>query len=317
MLHNGTINVLDNIGKGTVFIITIPINHAEETGENHEMTESVKDEMTEGNDPEATVTTQPENDKPTILIVDDNDDFRLFMKDCLKNDFNVHDADNGTKAWEIIPELQPAIIISDVMMPGMDGNELCHLVKNDIRTSHILVILLTAKAAKEHELKGLESGADDYITKPFNLDILNRRIRNLLQKKLNSQKKSLDISPSKIDITPLDEKLMKKAIKYVEDNLSRSDLSVEELSSELGMSRVHLYKKMLSITGKTPIEFIRIIRLKRAAQLLAESQLSVSEITYQTGFNNLGLFRKYFKNEYGILPSEYQLKHGAKYDHNI
>lgn len=199
----------------------------------------------------------------------------------------------------------------------MDGNELCRMIKTDIRTSHILVILLTARAAKEHELKGLESGADDYITKPFNLSILTHRIKNLLQHRRDQHKQPMEISPSKINVTPLDEKLMQKAIRYVEDNLSRSDLSVEELSSELGMSRVHLYKKMVSITGKTPIEFIRIIRLKRAAQLLAESQLSIAEITYQTGFNNLNLFRKYFKNEFGLLPSEYQSKHGKKYNESI
>lgn len=123
----------------------------------------------------------------------------------------------------------------------------------------------------------------------------------------------MEVSPSKIDITSLDEKLITKAIRYVEENLNRSDLSVEELSSELGMSRVHLYKKMLSITGKTPIEFIRILRLKRAAQLLRESQLSIAEVTYQTGFNNLNLFRKYFKAEFGMLPSEYQAKHNGHY----
>lgn len=199
------------------------------------------------------------------------------------------------------------------MMPVMDGNELCRRVKNDIRTSHILIILLTARAAKEHELAGLENGADDYIIKPFNLNILTQRIKNLLHHRRNT----VDISPSRINITPLDEKLMQKAIRYVEANIDRSDLSVEELSGELGMSRVHLYKKMVSISGKTPIEFIRIIRLKRAAQLLAESQLSIAEVTYQTGFNNLSLFRKYFKNEFGVLPSEYQSKHGKKYNESI
>ena len=182
------------------------------------------------------------------------------------------------------------------MMPEMDGNELCSLVKNDIRTSHILVILLTARAAKEHELKGLESGADDYITKPFNLDIFTRRIKNLLQHRRDSHKEPMEISPSKINITPLDQKLMQKAIRYVEENLSSSELSVEELSSELGMSRVHLYKKMVSITGKTPIEFIRIIRLKRAAQLITESQLSIAEITYQTGLQLSNRNRRKFNN---------------------
>lgn len=322
-LHNGSVSVCDNVGKGSVFIVAIPVVKGEASV-------AAEDEVSQG---KAAVDINPEREtveeeertsvenrddkRPVVLIVDDNDDFRSFMKDCLKNDYVVHEARDGAEAWSVIPELQPDIIISDVMMPEMDGNELCRLVKNDIRTSHILVILLTARAAKEHELKGFESGADDYITKPFNLDIFTYRIKNLLQHRRDSHKQPMEIAPSKINITPLDQKLMQKAIRYVEDNLSRSELSVEELSGELGMSRVHLYKKMVSITGKTPIEFIRIIRLKRAAQLLTESQMSIAEVTYQTGFNNLTLFRKYFKNEFGILPSEYQAKHGRKYNESI
>ena len=318
-LHEGTIYVCDNIGKGAVFIINIPIKKVDDAAEVEKKDIPREEPNVEISDDKTVLTTEvaEDNKRPVVLIVDDNDDFRKFMRDCLKNDYVVHEADNGKKAWDIIPELQPDIIVSDVMMPEMDGNELCSLVKNDIRTSHILVILLTARAAKEHELKGLESGADDYITKPFNLDIFTRRIKNLLQHRRDSHKEPMEISPSKINITPLDQKLMQKAIRYVEENLSSSELSVEELSSELGMSRVHLYKKMVSITGKTPIEFIRIIRLKRAAQLITESQLSIAEITYQTGFNNLNLFRKYFKNEFGILPSEYQAKYGKKYNESI
>lgn len=309
-LHGGAVSVRDNIGKGSVFIVEIPLVRVEETPvEQQSPAETVSE--TEDNDKNV------ENSRPVVLIVDDNDEFRRFMKDCLKKDYIVHEAEDGLKAWKIIPELQPDIVVSDVMMPNIDGNELCHKVKNDIRTSHILMILLTARAAKEHELAGLENGADDYITKPFNLSIFTRRIKNLLQRRHESHSQPMEIEPSKVNITPLDQKLMQKAVNYVEENIDRSELSVEELSSELGMSRVHLYKKMVSITGKTPKEFIRIIRLKRAAQLLAESQLSIAEITYQTGFNNLSLFRKYFKNEFGLLPSEYQAKHGRKYNESI
>ena len=177
----------------------------------------------------------------------------------------------------------------------------CKLIKNNQPTAHIPVILLTARQAVESKVEGLEIGADDYVTKPFNMTVLTLRIRKLIE--LSHYKQ---ISHS--TITSLDEKLVEKAIKYVEDNISRSELSVEELSSELGMSRVHLYKKLLQITGKTPIEFIRTIRLKRAAQLLRESQLYVSEIAYEVGFNNPKYFSKYFKDEFGVLPSAYQLK---------
>lgn len=290
-LHNGTIKILDNVGNGTVFIIHIPVKHGinNTEGLNNVIKPAVA--VMDRHDEISTPNRKFGKDRPVILIVDDNDDFRTFMKDCLSTEYNVHDACDGAKAWDIIPELQPDIIVSDVMMPEIDGNELCRMVKNDIRTSHILVILLTARAAKEHEKKGLEVGADDYIAKPFNLSILILRIKNLLQHRRDSHNMPMEVSPSKINITPLDEKLINKAILYVEKNLNRSDLSVEELSNELGMSRVHLYKKLLSITGKTPIEFIRILRLKRAAQLLRESQMSISEIAYQTGFNSLDILR--------------------------
>lgn len=316
-LHNGTIKVLDNMGKGSVFIITLPVVRVQNAPELEIKPIPEDVEPAAGiplsDDIQDNDTKNEVNGLPVILIVDDNEDFRLFMRDSLASDYTVEVAADGVKAWEIIPELQPDIIVSDVMMPEMDGNELCRLVKSDIRTSHIPLILLTARSAKEQKLEGLESGADDYITKPFDFDILSLRIKRLLELRLKRQENfspQMEIAPSEITITSLDEKLINKAIKYVEDNISRSELSVEELSSVLNMSRVHLYKKMLSITGKTPIEFIRIIRLKRAAQYLRESQQSISEIAYQTGFSNPKYFRKYFKEEFGILPSEYQEREG-------
>ena len=232
------------------------------------------------------------------------------MQHSLELQYNVEIASNGEEAWEMIQQKHPDLIISDVMMPVMDGIELCKLIKNNQPTAHIPVILLTARQAVESKVEGLEIGADDYVTKPFNMTVLTLRIRKLIELSHYKQisHSTIDPTPSNIVITSLDEKLVEKAIKYVEDNISRSELSVEELSSELGMSRVHLYKKLLQITGKTPIEFIRTIRLKRAAQLLRESQLYVSEIAYEVGFNNPKYFSKYFKDEFGVLPSAYQLK---------
>ena len=317
-LHNGDIEVLDNIGHGSVFIVTLPvvrvqteqsvqadhiINDTNETIPSEDITELSESEEEAEN----------ANVSPVILIVDDSDDFRLFMKDSLKNDYQIKEASDGAKAWELIPTLQPDIIVSDVMMPDIDGIELCKLVKNDIRTSHIPLILLTARSAEEQKLEGLESGADDYITKPFNFEILALRIKKLLQLRQKRQENfsgKMEVNPSEITITSLDEKLIQKAIQYVEGNISRCELSVEELSRELGMSRVHLYKKLLSITGKSPIEFIRVIRLKRAAQLLRQSQQNISEVAYQVGFNNPKYFSKYFKEEFGVLPSTYQEKKG-------
>lgn len=318
-LHNGTITVHDNVGKGSVFIITLPIVRAQVTQElkdkpvQQEEMQLPADMLLPDDNFKGNEGGDKEKELPLILIVDDNEDFRVFMRDSLASEYRVAVAADGAKAWAMIPELQPDIIVSDVMMPEMDGNELSRLVKTDIRTSHIPLILLTARSAKEQKMEGLESGADDYITKPFDFDILSLRIKKLLklrQKRQENFNPQMEIAPSEITITSLDEKLIKKAIQYVEENISRSELSVEELSGELNMSRVHLYKKILSITGKTPIEFIRIIRLKRAAQYLRESQQTVSEIAFQTGFSNPKFFRKYFKEEFGVLPSEYQEREG-------
>ena len=232
------------------------------------------------------------------------------MYDSLSVFYRVKIATNGREAWEMIPDIEPELIISDVMMPEMDGNELCRLIKANKQTTHIPVVLLTARQSSEYKLESLTIGADDYITKPFNMDILLLRIKKHIELRSSRNSGRINPEPSEIRITSLDEKLIDNAIRYVENNISRSDFSVEELSRELGMSRVHLYKKLLAITNKTPIEFIRIIRLKRAAQLLRESQQNVSEIAYQVGFNNPKYLSKYFKEEFGVLPSTYQEKEG-------
>ena len=311
-LHEGEVKVFDNIGTGSVFVIQFPVKHVEtqvqlpdETGipvgdeEDKEMKEEAREETERKN-------------FPLLLIVDDNEDFRIFMRYSLELQYRVKLAVNGKEAWEMMQEELPDLVISDVMMPQMDGNELCRLIKQDKRTAHIPVILLTARQNTEAKLEGLQTGADDYVTKPFNMTILVLRIRKLIELSRYHRvtQGMIDPAPSEIVITSLDEKLIEKAIKYVEDNMSRTELSVEELSRELGMSRVHLYKKLLQITGKTPIEFIRVIRLKRAAQLLRESQLHVSEVAFEVGFNNPKYFSRYFKDEFGVLPSVYQEKEG-------
>ena len=310
-LHGGEIRVEDNQqGKGSVFIVSLPLTK-EQTVETDEATNTAFNYTTEPVDSETigeTIPVQGE-EAPLLMLVEDNHDFRNFMKECLQGLYRIIEAENGQEAWKIIPEMQPDIIISDVMMPEIDGCQLCSTVKNDMRTSHIPVILLTARTAEEHKIEGLETGADDYITKPFNLDILLLRISKLIEirkKRQDSFSKQIEPQPSDITITSLDEKLIARAIEYVEKNIDRSELSVEELSQELGMSRVHLYKKLTALTGRAPLEFIRVIRLKRAAQLLRESQLNISEIAYSVGFNNPKYFSRYFKEEFNVLPSDYK-----------
>ena len=322
-LHEGTVRVVDNVGSGSVFLVELPVKHvnvnppkpaplAEEVEEHEELLPGMEEEPLPDDLPDdMEEDNEDEKEKPLALVVDDNEDLVAFMKDSLSLYFRIQSASNGREAWQKIPELMPDIIVSDVMMPEMDGNELCRWVKTDKRTSDIPMILLTARQAVEDKVEGLTIGADDYVTKPFNVEILILRMRKLIDLSKKRKAKSLiDPEPSEIAITSLDEKLVENAIKYVEANIGRCDLSVEELSRGLGMSRVHLYKKLLQITGKTPIEFIRVIRLKRAAQMLRESQQNVSEIAYQLGFNNPKYFSKYFKDEFGVLPSVYQEREG-------
>ncbi|MCQ2226279.1 MAG: response regulator [Bacteroidales bacterium] len=292
-MHKGSICVYDNIGGGTVFEIILPIHQLE------------SENLAEVLEEEAEIA----SGKSKIVIVDDNADFRTLLNDTLSDSFEIIQAKNGQEALELIRKVIPELIISDVMMPVMDGNELCKAVKTDITTSHIPVILLTAKTAEEHKIEGLMSGADDYIEKPFNPQILKLRIEKLTnqtKKRQETFKSQIEPEPSQITITPIDEKLIQRAIKYVEDNIENPNLSVEELSRSLGMSRVHFYKKTMSITGRSPIEFIRVIRIKRAAQMLRDKQLNVADVAYAVGFNNPKYFSRYFRDEFGVLPSVYQ-----------
>ncbi len=313
-LHNGTIVVNSEPGKGSEFIVSLPVLHCKNVPSEVRELENKKEE-----DHIETKIAQDQDsslynscNSYTVLLAEDNPDFREFMKDSLNGEYRIVEASDGQAALDLIYKTQPDIIISDVMMPEMDGLELCKKLRNDIRISHIPIILLTARTADEDKIKGLEIGADDYITKPFNMDLLLLRIHKLIEKRVTMQKqfqKNMEVNPSEIQITSMDERLINKAISLVEKNMSKDKFSVEELSQKLGMSRVYLYKKLLAITGKTPVEFIRIIRLKRAAQLLRESQLNVAEIAYEVGFNSPRYFSKYFKQEFGVLPSEYAKKH--------
>jgi len=198
--------------------------------------------------------------------------------------------------------------VSDIMMPLMDGIELARKIKTETLTAHIPVILLTAMGSEEKQLEGLKVGVNDYITKPFTFEILASRIRNLLaQQELLQHRfhKQIEVNPGEVTITPVDEKFLKQALEAVEKNMDNPEFSVEDFSSEMFMNRVTLYRKILSITGKTPIEFIRSMRLKRAAQLLKKSGMSIAEIAYEVGFNNPKNFAKLFKEEFNVLPSQY------------
>ena len=300
-MHQGTVCVKDNQPCGSVFLITLPLHQNSSTAVNGEETQI----------PE----TKEEPHPFTILLVDDNYDFLKFLSESLAKKYHVLKATNGKQALNVLEKEDIDLVVSDIMMPEMDGLELCTTIKNDIRYSHIPIILLTAKASEEHQLEGLSVGADDYITKPFNMEVLKLRINKIIEMNVKRQEifnQEIKIEPSRITITPLDQQLVEKAIQIVEGNISETEFSVEELASNLNISRSYFYKKMIKITGKKPIEFIRTIRMKRAQQLLAESQMQISEIAYTLGYNSPKVFSKHFKEEFDISPSEFIRQHSKK-----
>lgn len=253
----------------------------------------------------------PVEDQKTILIVEDHNVLRNFMKNLLQKEYNILEAKNGKIALNMAIDNNPDLIISDVIMPEMVGTELCARIKKDITTSHIPVILLTSRTDLIYKFEGLESGADDYISKPFNLVEFKLRIKNILEStdRMKAKfSKETTLRPSEIVISSLDEELFKKAFKIVEDNISNEQLDIPFFCSQLGVSRTMLFSKIKAWTNFTPNEFIHEIRLKRAAQLLEQNKINVSQISYKVGFNNPKYFSKCFQKKFGDTPTQYAEK---------
>ena len=316
-MHDGKIVLNSTVGKGSCFDVYIPLKNRFEIQEQPVNLAAYKTDLSKNiHEPENEIS--PENKvegKFKLLLVEDNPDIRFYLKDNFKSDYAVLEASNGQEAWDIVLKDMPDLVVTDIMMPVMDGMELCSKIKSDNRTSHVPVIMLTARTADQHMYEGLETGADAYITKPFNFEILELRIKNLIEQRNKLRRlyqKNFDLQPTEIAITSLDDKFLRKIKQITEDNMDDPNFSVEKLSSEFGISRAHLYNKLVALTGKTPIEFIRILRIRRSAQLLEKSQLTVMEIAYKVGFNDPRYFTKHFKSEYNMTPSQYAKMHSSE-----
>jgi signal transduction histidine kinase/DNA-binding response OmpR family regulator len=323
-LCHGEISVSSAPSKSTTFVVTLPT--AKECFKEDEIvdtpqTSSLTKERLEGvSESIPTLTTDHRElgiehrassiQKPasSILIVEDNPDVTSYIRSFLDHDYQISTAENGKEGLKKALDKYPDLIISDVMMPEMDGFEFCQKVKIDERISHIPVILLTAKADLDSKITGLEFGADDYVTKPFEARELKIRSKNLIEqrRKLREKFSSLiDLNPKDIAASSMDEQLLQRLLAVFEDQIEEADFSIEQLAQEIGMSRRHLNRKIKAITNLSTTDFIRTLRLQKAARLLKSASGTVAEIAYKVGFNNLSYFSKSFRKHFGQLPSDF------------
>lgn len=299
-LHKGEIKVRSEKGKGTALILSFNKERYEFKNENI-------DDFVNYSLPKNIKVLNTPKDK-TVLIVDDNDDFRYYLVTSLKNDYNVVDAVNGEDAIAKIKIFHPDIIISDIMMPVMDGLELCRIIKDDPQFCHLPFLLLTASGSESFKVSAYQLKTNAYLTKPFSLDVLKARISNLL---LEQEQRVLsggttEVIKQPVNVDSNDEKLLNDVIRITEEKMGDTDFSINALSKEIGISTVYLNKKISLLTGKTTSEYVRYLRMRKAGDLLLKTQKSISEVAYEVGYNIPKYFSKHFKEEFGVLPSEYR-----------
>lgn len=257
---------------------------------------------------EVETTVDNEHEREHILIVEDNTEIRQYLCDELSKTYHVLKAGNGEEAFSILKEQKIDLILTDVMMPVMNGLQLCKQIKQNLRTCHIPVIILSAKTEIKEQLEGLQVGADDYIPKPFSMAVITAKIRNLFRTRyraIEHYSKSLDIEPKKIALNSMDEELLKKAVEITEKHLDDVEFSTDEFAREMCMSRSNLHLKLKALTGESTNEFIRKMRFNKASKLLKEGRYTVAEISTMVGFNTPSYFATSFKKYFGCLPSEY------------
>jgi len=316
-LHRGAIKVESELGKGSLFTVKLPLGRkhlndeeifeAVETDEENAVINDTgltkKKELIEKDN-----STISSDDKNIILVVEDNADVREYIKDSLGTGFKVEEAANGEQGLRKAEQIIPDLIISDIMMPKMDGNEFTRRIKSDEKTSHIPVILLTARSEQESRLEGLETGADDYLTKPFDTKELLIRIKNLIAVRQNLQEKysngKILLKKDKPPVRNIDEKFLNKVIEVINAHIAEEEFSIERFGEEVGMSRVQLHRKLKALTGKSASLYLRTVRLSKAKEMIEGKQGNISEIAYSVGFSSPAYFTACFKEEFGYPPSE-------------
>ena len=317
-LHKGTINVKNNSSKGTIFEVVIPLGRAHLSNEEILNDFKTSDDLSQYVAQLETSKIEFEDDiedfvvdvdKPSVLIVEDNKPLRSFIKNLLKKDYTIIEAENGEIGLEKALQFIPDLIISDVIMPIMAGTEMCSKIKENLKTSHIPVMLLTARSSLIYKFEGLESGADEYISKPFNIKEFKLKVKNMLEgvnRLKNKFSNNNTLSPSEITVSSVDEQLLKKAFEIIENNISNEQFDIPFFCEELGVSRTMLFTKIKAWTNFTPNDFIQEIRMKRAIQLLEQNKINISQVSYKVGFKNPKYFSKCFQKKYGETPSQYQ-----------
>lgn len=316
-LHKGKVVVSSEFGHGSTFSLYFPMGDMHL--ESHEKDVNNEAALLFNRQSDMAVFEKAETDSPIardeevheglqMLIVEDNPEVGALIGDIFKNDFRIHLAGNGTEGLELASSIIPDIIITDVYMPGISGVDLCRTLKEHENTSHIPIIILTARATEEGLLEGLHSGANDYLTKPFHPEVLRSKVQNLMElreKMREKNKRVVALEPGEIEIEPADEKFLRKTIEIIENNLTNTQFGVKYLVSEMQMSRSVFYRKLQALTGKSVNEFIISIRLKRAAQLLLTGEFTVNQAAWEAGYNDIKHFRTQFKDTFGITPSAF------------
>ncbi|MCZ6817899.1 MAG: ATP-binding protein, partial [Calditrichaeota bacterium] len=329
VLHHGSLNVESEEGHGTTFIVLLPvgkkhlnkeeiaadtsdirasessIQHQEPSIKNQES--SIEHQESSIKNPGTSIQKPVSSSEDIILIVDDHPDVCNYIRKQLETNYQIIEAQDGQQGVDTAIKTIPDLVISDVMMPKLDGNQLCEALKTNVKTSHIPIILLTAKAGEEDKLAGLKTGADDYLTKPFSAKELQVRVRNLIAQRRKLRARFVRegiLQPREVAVTSMDEEFLHRLMNEIEEQLAEEDFGVEQLSLKVNMSARQLHRKVHALTARSPVELIRTVRLQRARQLLEQKTGSISEIAYQVGFSNLSYFARMFKEAFGKLPSE-------------